>query len=404
LNLPVLTEIYIGHARSCRDILTVWRVVLGVLKSDHEAAERRLSAAEAIRLLEVEGVAQQWEARQAAEQAQQQERDQRTAAERTLQAAQVAQQQEHDQRTAAERALQAAQAAQQQERDQRTAAERALQATQSAADEALALEREKNAELVERVRALEAENEQQKEMLRRHQERWQRVRAEYAKKQRDAAGATVAQQETAAVLDQVLGATSLGSMPSALGPWARAPLPTGFTSDPAATTHTSSQPGTQTPGGTVHPRLTNDTIRQAVKAFCDEGGGPRKTDFLHSPRAEAAYGPVATWDVSAVTDMNGLFKGCKQFNQPLEAWSVDNVTDMRGMFYGATAFNQPLEAWSVDNVTDMSSMFNGATAFNQPLEAWSVDNVTDMSFMFSGAAAFNQPLEAWSVDTANDYR
>jgi chromosome segregation ATPase len=99
-------------------------VVIWVLKSDHdEVAERRLSAAEAIRLLEVEGVAEQWEALQAAEQARQQERDRRTAAERALQAAQAAQQQERDQRTAAERALQEAQAAQQQaEHVQETAA------------------------------------------------------------------------------------------------------------------------------------------------------------------------------------------------------------------------------------------------------------------------------------------
>jgi len=45
------------------------RVVIGLLKSDHDDAERRLTAAEAIRLLEVEGVAEQWEARQVAEEA-----------------------------------------------------------------------------------------------------------------------------------------------------------------------------------------------------------------------------------------------------------------------------------------------------------------------------------------------
>ena len=45
----------------CPDWLA--RVVVGLLKSDHSEAERRLSAAEAIGLLEVEGVAEQWEAR-----------------------------------------------------------------------------------------------------------------------------------------------------------------------------------------------------------------------------------------------------------------------------------------------------------------------------------------------------
>ena len=36
---------------------------------------------------------------------------------------------------------------------------------------------------MERVRSLTDENLRQQEMLKRHQERWQRVRDEYAKKQ-----------------------------------------------------------------------------------------------------------------------------------------------------------------------------------------------------------------------------
>jgi hypothetical protein len=43
-------------------------VVLGLLRSDHSEDERRLTPAQAAGMLEVSGVAQQWEARQAAEQ------------------------------------------------------------------------------------------------------------------------------------------------------------------------------------------------------------------------------------------------------------------------------------------------------------------------------------------------
>ena len=42
--------------------------------------------------------------------------------------------------------------------------------------------RARSAELMERVRSLTDENLRQQEMLKRHQERWQRVRDEYAKK------------------------------------------------------------------------------------------------------------------------------------------------------------------------------------------------------------------------------
>eukprot|EP01047_Picozoa_sp_COSAG01_P052704 COSAG01_NODE_5569_length_4176_cov_7.015943_1_plen_522_part_00 len=138
----------------------------------------------------------------------------------------------------------------------------------------------------------------------------------------------------------------------------------------------------------VHPALTNETIREAVKAFCEEGGGRHHADFLHSPTAQAHYGPVSEWNVSEVTDMKELFKDCRAFNQPLGEWQVGQVTDMRGMFRGAKAFNQPLEEWQVGQVTHMSGMFRGAKAFNQPLGEWQVGSDTDMCGMFEGAVAF----------------
>eukprot|EP01043_Picozoa_sp_COSAG02_P057691 COSAG02_NODE_7048_length_3211_cov_6.545951_1_plen_921_part_01 len=145
-------------------------------------------------------------------------------------------------------------------------------------------------------------------------------------------------------------------------------------------------------------KLTNETIREAVRAFCDEGGGKTRATFADSPDAAAKYGPVSSWDVSGVTDMAGLFEGMTAFNQPLGEWRVDQVTDMSSMFWGAAAFNQPLGEWRVDQVTNMGCMFRGAAAFNQPLGEWRVDQVTNMSSMLSGAAAFNQPLGEWRVD------
>ena len=99
--------------------------------------------------------------------------------------------------------------------------------------------------------------------------------------------------------------------------------------------------------GTV-PKLTNESIREAVQAFCEEGGGKGRADFLHSPKAAAKYGPVQHWDVSAVTNIAGLFKDMKRFNQPIGEWKVDQVTDMSNMFEGAAAFNQPIGEWKVD--------------------------------------------------------
>ena len=59
--------------------------------------------------------------------------------------------------------------------------------------------------------------------------------------------------------------------------------------------------------------MTDATIQEAVLAFCEEGGGREKATFLHSPNAEARYGPVAAWDVSGVQNMSYLFSCCESF-------------------------------------------------------------------------------------------
>ena len=51
------------------------------------------------------------------------------------------------------------------------------------------------------------------------------------------------------------------------------------------------------------------------------------------------------------------------------SWDVSNVTDMEGMFHKATSFNQPLNNWNVSNVRRMYYMFEEATSFNHALHA-----------------------------------
>ena len=72
--------------------------------------------------------------------------------------------------------------------------------------------------------------------------------------------------------------------------------------------------------------------------------------------AIATYGAIADWDVSAVTDMSGLFEDLKNFNADISNWDTSGVTTMYLMFYGASAFNQPL-SFDTSSVTDMRAMF-----------------------------------------------
>ena len=128
--------------------------------------------------------------------------------------------------------------------------------------------------------------------------------------------------------------------------------------------------------------MTNERIREAVAAFAEEGGGKGRADFLHSPNAEAEYGPVAGWAVAEVSSFRDLFEGCAKFDVDISGWSVSGAEDMCGMFHGASAFNQPIGGWSVGAVRNMGGMFSYASAFDQDLSRWAVGAGTNTRSMF----------------------
>ena len=109
---------------------------------------------------------------------------------------------------------------------------------------------------------------------------------------------------------------------------------------------------------------------------------------------------ISNWDVSEVTNMEGMFLGNTVFNGDISGWNVSNVINMKNMFSGATSFNENIGNWDVSGVTDMSYMFKDATIFNHDL-SWNVSNVTNMSHMFENAVNFNQDL-SWNVTNVND--
>ena len=137
------------------------------------------------------------------------------------------------------------------------------------------------------------------------------------------------------------------------------------------------------------------------------------------------YGPIESWDVSRVTNMNRLFQfesmfagdislwdvlnvksmdfmfdSALEFNSNISNWNVSNVEDMSGMFCRALSFNQYIGRWDVSSVKNMCAMFLAKNyhitpKFNQDISNWNVSNVEDMSGMFFGATAFTKDLTSW---------
>ena len=81
--------------------------------------------------------------------------------------------------------------------------------------------------------------------------------------------------------------------------------------------------------------MNDDTIKAAVELWESDRAA-----------AEAAYGPIAAWDTSDVTDMEQLFHFSTAFNEDIGAWNTSSVTSMNRMFWYAIDFDQPIGAFA----------------------------------------------------------
>ena len=141
------------------------------------------------------------------------------------------------------------------------------------------------------------------------------------------------------------------------------------------------------------------------KRVLDNAGLRFRVGRLLATEQNRAYiddflGPIASWDVSKVSDMSRVFAFASNFNADLSKWDVSNVENMRHMFTG-TDFNGNLSKWDVSKVTDMRGMFKYAEVFDGDLSGWKdkVKNVKDMSHMFMHAVTFNGDISKWNVSS-----
>lgn len=108
---------------------------------------------------------------------------------------------------------------------------------------------------------------------------------------------------------------------------------------------------------------------------------------------------LSSWDVSNVRSMSEMFESSKGKITGLENWDVSNVLNMDGMF-SYSEFSGDLSKWNVSNVNSMKAMFKNSK-FNSDISQWNVSNVEDMSEMFS-ESSFAGNIDNWDVSKVVD--
>ena len=92
------------------------------------------------------------------------------------------------------------------------------------------------------------------------------------------------------------------------------------------------------------------------------------------------------WDVSKVSDMSGMFRGCSLLTElDLSGWDTASLESVSTMFMGDTALTAvDLSGWDASGIAKMDSMFANckALATIAGLSGWSADSVTTMDSMF----------------------
>ncbi|MEI6590643.1 MAG: BspA family leucine-rich repeat surface protein, partial [Actinomycetes bacterium] len=138
--------------------------------------------------------------------------------------------------------------------------------------------------------------------------------------------------------------------------------------------------------------------------------GLTSMDHMFSPN-QTFNQDLSSWDVSSVTNMDGLFSGASSFNngdtsgsssKPL-TWETTSLQNMNSAFSNNPAFNQPLPNWDTSNVTSLDHAFSNSPNFNQDISDWDTSNVTNMNRVFESASAFNQPLNSWDVSSVQSF-
>ena len=119
--------------------------------------------------------------------------------------------------------------------------------------------------------------------------------------------------------------------------------------------------------------------------------------------AEATFGHISGWDVSAVTSLESLFQNL-DLNEDLNGWDTSQVVSMKRTFQKATLFNSELNGWDVSRVADFGRAFFQANSFDRSLVDWDTRSANTMFGMFRSAIALTHDAHAsWNVSAVTNF-
>lgn len=132
----------------------------------------------------------------------------------------------------------------------------------------------------------------------------------------------------------------------------------------------------------------------------------KKAYYIHcvnSLYAESLFGRSEDWNVSSITNLDGLMESYPRYHTAflMDNWDVGNVTSMERTFKNLIYFDSDISNWNVSKVTSMKEMFYGTSTFNRDLSSWDVANVTDMTSMFMNSPKFKWDISNWNTANAN---
>ena len=139
---------------------------------------------------------------------------------------------------------------------------------------------------------------------------------------------------------------------------------------------------------------------------------------FYDMRALSDISALATWDMSKVRSLQGMFREAVSLSDisPLSDWDVSDVTNMKELFNAGYAITDvaPIAAWDTSKVVYMDSMFGGLGATSiDALEtkqhsgkdyvSWDVSNVKSMVSIFASASLEDvSALASWDVSNVGD--